>query len=183
MTRQTMTKDLAAKIADAYAESGFGSKSDAMIKVGMPPKYAKSGSGYKMFQNTMVQEAIQALVDGSPAAEDIDIDSIIAGLSKMAFPKKGDNVSHANRIAAMDKLAKIRQAYRDGAADTENQEKIRARMSDEEVVFRQFYAEMRCDEISHPERTPEQRGIFKDGKVIEARSRFPDFVLSEEQSN
>lgn len=147
MTRQTMTKDLASRIAAEYAKSGFGSKSDAMVKAGLPPEYAKSGPGYKMFQSAMVQEAIQAIIDGSPAADEISIDSIIEALAKLAYPPPSEDVSDANRINALDKLAKIKQAYRDGAVDTEKTCEIRERMSAEEIEIRTLICRIRCSEI------------------------------------
>jgi len=109
-----MTKGKAAAIAAAYVESGFSSKSKAMIKAGMDEKYAKSGKGYKMFRNKMVTEAIQALVDKSTTAAEITLDDIIAGFIKKAFPKEGDeSVSHANQLYALDRLAKIKGGYVD----------------------------------------------------------------------
>lgn len=148
MARVTMTEDLASRIASAYAESGFGSKSDAMVKAGLDPAYSKSGCGYKMFQNKMVQEAIKAIIDGSPAADEISIDSIIEALAKLAYPPDGVDVSDANRINALDKLAKIRQAYRDGAGDTEKACEVLERMSQEEIETRRLIAKIRCTEIA-----------------------------------
>lgn len=171
MTRVTMTKDLAAKIAAAYAESGFGSKSNALIAAGLTPEYAKSGPGYKAFGSKMVQEAIKAVIDGSPGASEIDLDSIIEGLSAMAYPKDGDSVTDANKLYAMDKLAKIRNCYKDGKADNERELEIRERMSAEEIDCHSFWARMRTDELSS-ERTPEQEEAYRLSREPEARQLY-----------
>lgn len=179
--RMTMTEDLAARIASEYAKSGFGSKSDAMIAAGMPPEYAKANGGYKMFGGKLVQEALQAIVDGSPAASEISIDSIVEALAELAYPPPGEDVSDANRINALDKLAKIRQAYRDGAADTEKLDEIRGAMSSEEVLFRQFYTRMRCTELSSAGGTSsEEKAAFRESKVAEAQAKFPNLILEVE---